>query len=148
MKEFGKQSKETLANIKCFFGDKFEKKDREKYAAILNGIPYPELADDSDIVLNDICRKAEEELYGSFPAKKGNRLHKGISIIRLGRPMQNRYEERKDQTDWLARQMGRVLAGYEELLELSVSQGMDDSDMHGTFFGWLLRKCVRNGFVL
>lgn len=134
MKEFGKQSKKTLANIKLFFGDKFEGRDSEKYAYILNYIPYPELADDPEDVLNDLYAKAEEELSGYIPAEKKGRFHKGISITRLGKPMRNQHKDPQVQMEQLAQQMGRVLAGYEEVLELSVFQGTDDSNEYGTFF--------------
>ncbi len=120
MKEFAKQSKKTLHNIKTFLGDKYEeKKDKPKYASIIDSIEYPEFDEDVEKIIGDSIDKAENLLLQPSPCIKWKRFSEGFIVKQLGKPKRLEHEDIFEKLDSLSIQAARVLAGYEEELELS-----------------------------
>ena len=86
MKEFGKQYRRSIENIKSIFGKEYKDPDQIKYSTILNSVPYPDLENDPEAVVDQAVTAVQEALQPNLPSYKGTPFRQGLEISRLGKP--------------------------------------------------------------
>ena len=134
MKEYGQQYDKTINNLKTIFGDEFKDQDQKKYATVLNNTSYPDLEGDPEKAAEQYVDEAQALLELSAQPYKGAFFRQGVEIVKLGKPKGYQKEELHQKLTQLSAQAARVLLGYEEELDLSVSYVMSEhQEMHLTF---------------
>lgn len=134
MKEFGKQYRRSIENIKSIFGKEYKDPDQIKYSTILNSVPYPDLENDPEAVVDQAVTAVQEALQPNLPSYKGTPFRQGLEISRLGKPKGYQKAELQRELDRLSLQMGRMLIGYEEEVDISVSSTISgDRGIHLSF---------------
>ena len=134
MKEFGKQYAKTIKNLKTIFGDEFKDQDQKKYATVLNNTSYPDIEDNPEKAAEQYADEAQALLELSAQPYKGDFFQQGVEIVQLGKPKGYQKEELHQKLMQLSVQAARLLLGYEEELDLSVSYVMSEhQEMHLAF---------------
>lgn len=133
MKEFGKLSDRVINCIDKFFGDNFKDLDKEKYSTILNATPFCELAEYPDDYLQQKLHEANEALQPSVVRCTSDFFRTGINITKLGKPKMSQQDGLHQQLEQLSLTAGRALLGYEENLDISVSQAINDDTISSSF---------------
>lgn len=134
MKEYGQQYDKTINNLKTIFGDEFKDQDQKKYATVLNNTSYPDLEDNPEKAAEQYADKAQALLDFSAQPYKGAFFQQGLEIIQLGKPKGYQKEELHQKLTQLSVQAARLLLGYEEELDISVSYVMSEhQEMHLAF---------------
>lgn len=134
MKEFGQQYRRSIENIKSIFGKEYKEPDQIKYSTVLNSVPYPDLENDPEAVVDQTVTAAQEALQPDLPSYRGTTFRQGLEISCLGKPKGYQKAELQRELDRLSLQMGRMLIGYEEEVDLSVSSTVsEERGMHLSF---------------
>lgn len=134
MKEYGNIYKKAIKNIESFYGSSFWDRDRTKFSTILNSMPFADLEETPDTVIEKAMQDVQELLNYDASPYKGSVIRKGLEITQLGKPKGYKKGELQQELDRLSLQMGRALIGYEEELDLSVSYAVaENQEMHLAF---------------
>lgn len=147
MKEFGHQYEKTIHNIEEIFGNEFKDQDRKKYAAVLNNVPYPDLEGDTESAVQKYVDEAQGLLNPHIHPYKGRFFRKGLEITRLGKPKGYQKEELHQELERLSSQAARLLMGYEEELDLSISYEVSESQGMHLAFRLATEECSRENIL-